>query len=114
MKMGLYNPFHPSKRWKVTVVAEKRQCNKIDWTFAPSEPVPPISVGFIQFSGNADAFSNNIGDVKIDVVSIPAYSFNASSCEGIFWKTISLEIQSSSSIGDYAFAGVVWNKGYQV
>lgn len=91
---------------KVTVVAEKDSAIKSIELFAPSEPVPPISVGFIQFSGNADAFPNNIGDVKIDVVSIPAYSFNASSNEGIFWKkAISLEIQSASSIGDYAFAG---------
>lgn len=91
---------------KVTVIAEKDSAIKSIELFAPSEPIPPVDAGFIQFSGNADAFPNNIGDVKIEIVSIPAYSFNASSNAGIFWKkATSLDVQLATSIGDYAFSG---------
>lgn len=72
---------------KITVTAEKDSAAKSIELFAPSEPVPPVSTGFIQFSGSAVDFPQNIGEVKLTgfTGAIGASTFYANEA-GVLWK----------------------------
>lgn len=96
---------------KITVTATKDAATRSIDIFAPSEPIPPITLGIISFDGDPVNFDTDVGTMRISGVSgaIGDSRFAATTTTTVFRRVTGLIINEGvTSLGSRAFEG--WRK----